>query len=55
MVMVSRWWPRDAAKAAVLEPVAAAFRCDNLGVVDQPVDHGGGGDVVAEDRSWTGP
>jgi hypothetical protein len=39
----------DAAKIAALEPVAVAFEGDDVGVVDQPVDHRGGDDVVAED------
>lgn len=28
---------------AVLEPVAVVFGADDLGVTDQPVDHGGDG------------
>ena len=39
----------DAAEVAVLEPVAVAFEADDVGVVDQAVDHGGGNGVVAED------
>ena len=39
----------DAAEVAVLEAVAVAFQADDLGVVDETVDHGGGDDVVAED------
>ena len=39
----------DAAEVAVFEPVAVALEGDDLGVVDEPVDHGGGDDVVAED------
>jgi hypothetical protein len=47
----------DAAEVAVLEPVAFAFEGDDLGVVDEAVDHGCGDDVVAEDfapanRGW---
>jgi hypothetical protein len=38
----------DAAEVAVFEPVAVAFERDDLGVVDESVDHGGGDDVVAE-------
>jgi len=38
----------DAAEVAVLEPVAGVFEGDDLGVVDQPVDHRGGHDVVTE-------
>jgi hypothetical protein len=40
---------RDSAQVAVLEPVAVAFEADDLGVVDEAVDHRGGDDVVAED------
>src|SRR3954454_16524487 len=36
-------------EVAVWEPVAVAAEGDDLGVVDEPVDHGGGHDVVAED------
>jgi len=36
-------------EVAVLEPVGIAFEAEDLGVVDQPVDHRGGGHVVAED------
>jgi hypothetical protein len=43
----------DAAEVAVFESVAVAFEGDDFGVVDESVDHGGGGDdgddVVAED------
>jgi hypothetical protein len=39
----------DAAEVAVLEPVAVAFEADDVGVVDETVDHGGGDGVVAED------
>jgi hypothetical protein len=49
MVMVPRWRPRGAAKVAVLEPVAVALEGDDLGVVDEAVDHGRGDHVVAED------
>ena len=38
----------DAAEIAVAEPVAVAFEGYNVGVVDDPVDHGGGDDVVTE-------
>jgi hypothetical protein len=48
LVMTRRWWPRGRAKVAVLEPVAVAFEADDLGVVDQAVDHGGGDHVVVE-------
>src|SRR3954447_15888235 len=40
------WW---AGEVAVFEAVAVAFEGEDLGVVDQAVDHGGGDDVVAED------
>src|SRR4051812_31741777 len=39
----------DLAEVAAFEPVAVAFEVDDLGVVDEPVDHGGGDSVVAED------
>src|SRR5712692_9557501 len=35
----------DAAQVTVLEPVGIAFERDDLGVVDEPVDHRGGDDV----------
>jgi hypothetical protein len=38
-----------AAEVAVAEPVAVALEAENFGVVDEPVDHGGGDDLVAED------
>src|SRR5215470_20117122 len=41
----------DAAEVAVAEPVGVALEGDHLGVVDQPVDHGRGDHVVAEDLS----
>ena len=47
--MVPRWWLRGRGQVAVLEPVALAFEADDLGVVDQAVDHGRGDHVVAED------
>ena len=37
-----------AAEVAVTEPVAVAFEGDDLGLVDEAVDHGSGDDVVAE-------
>jgi hypothetical protein len=37
-----------AAEVLVLEPVGVALEVEDLGVVDEPVDHGGGDDVVAE-------
>lgn len=33
---------RDAAEVAVFEPVAVSFQGDDVGVVDEAVDHGGG-------------
>ena len=36
-------------EVAVFEAVAVAFEGEDLGVVNEPVDHRGGGDVVAED------
>ncbi len=38
-------------EVAVFEAVAVAFERDDFGVVDEPVDHRGGDDVVAEDLS----
>ena len=35
--------------ASVAESVAGAFEGDDVGVVDDAVDHGGGDDLVAED------
>ena len=39
----------DAAEVAVFEPVAVSLQGDDVGVVDEAVDHGGGDGVVAED------
>ena len=39
----------DAAEVSVFEPVGVAFEGDDFGVVDEPVDHGRGDDLVAED------
>src|SRR3984957_21257771 len=39
----------DAAEIAVFESVAVSFQGDDVGVVDEAVDHGGGDGVVAED------
>jgi hypothetical protein len=36
------------AEVAAPQPVAVAFEDDDFGVVDEPVDHGGGDGVVAE-------
>ena len=41
----------DAPEVSVLESVAVAFEGDDLGVVHEAVDHGGGDHVVAEDLS----
>jgi hypothetical protein len=38
----------------VLAPVAGAFEGEYVGVVDDPVDHGGGDDLVAEDGAPAG-
>jgi hypothetical protein len=40
-----------AGEVAVFEAVRVAFQREDLGVVNEPVDHRGGGDVVAEDLS----
>jgi hypothetical protein len=36
-------------EVAVLEPVGIAFEAEDLGVMDQPIDHRGSGHVIAED------
>ena len=38
----------DPAEVSVLEPVGVAFESDDFGVVDEPIDHGGGDNFVAE-------
>ena len=43
-----------AAEVAVAEPVAVALEREDLGVVDEPVDHRGGDDLVAEDLAPAG-
>jgi hypothetical protein len=50
------WWSAGGGGAAgagsevaVFEAVGVAFEAEDLGVVDEPVDHRGGGHVVAED------
>jgi hypothetical protein len=48
MVMTLGGGCGDAAKVAVLEPVAVTFEGDDLGVVDEAVDHGRGDHVIAE-------
>ena len=40
---------RRASQIAVAQPVNIAIEGEDLGVVDEPVDHGGGDDIVAED------
>jgi hypothetical protein len=40
----------DAAEVSVFEPVAAAFEGDGLSVVDEPVDHRGGNDLVDDQQ-----
>ena len=37
--------------AAVAEPVAGAFECQDVGVVDDPIDHRCGDGLVAEHAS----
>ncbi len=39
----------DAAEVSVFASVGVSAQGDDLGVVDQPVDHRGGDDVIAED------
>jgi len=39
----------DAAEVSVFESVGVSFDGDDVGVVDEAVDHGGGDGVVAED------
>ena len=41
-------------EVAVFEPVGIAFEAEDLGVVDEAVDHCGGGHVVAEDLAPRG-
>jgi hypothetical protein len=38
----------NAAEVSVFDAVAVSFECDDLGVVDEAVDHGCGDDVIAE-------
>src|SRR6266566_7073000 len=42
-------WCRSSAEVVVFEAVAVALERDQLGVVDEAVDHRGSGGVVAED------
>jgi hypothetical protein len=46
LVGLGGWWSGE---VAVFEAVAVAFEAEDLGVVDEAVDHCGGGDLVAED------
>ncbi len=43
-----------AAEVAVAEAVAVAFEAEDFGVVDEPVDHLGGDELVAEDLAPDG-
>ena len=47
MVLSACCW--CSAEVSVFEPVGVAAEGDDFGVVDEPVDHGGDDDVVAED------
>ena len=40
--------------ASVAEPVAGAFEGEDVGVVNDAVDHGGGDGLVAEDAAPAG-
>ena len=44
----------EAVDAASAEPVAGAFEGEDVGVVDDAVDHGGGDDLVSEYASSAG-
>ncbi len=44
----------QAVDAAAAEPVAGAFEGEDVGVVDDPVDHGGGDGLIAEDVAPAG-
>jgi hypothetical protein len=46
--LVVGWLDRNPAQVAVLESVAVSFERDDLGMVDEAVDHGGGDHVIAE-------
>src|ERR1700751_4089077 len=41
----------DAAEGSVFQPAGVAFEGDCLGGVDEPVDHRGGDDLIADDFS----
>jgi hypothetical protein len=45
------WWR---AEVLVAQPVAVALESEDLGVVDEPVDHRGGDDLVAADLAAGG-
>ena len=47
--MVLRGGRGDAAEVSVFESVGVAADVDDVAVLDEPVDHGGGDDVIAED------
>ena len=38
----------DPSKVAALEPIAVAFKIDDLSVMDQTIDHRGGDGVITE-------
>jgi hypothetical protein len=42
------WVGEDAAEVSVFEPVGVAFEPGDFGVLEEPVDHGSGDDLVAE-------
>jgi hypothetical protein len=49
LVLVGRVLGLSGSEVVVLEAVAVALQREDFGVVDESVDHGGGGGVVAED------
>jgi hypothetical protein len=51
LVLVVCCW--GSAEVSVFEPVGVPAEGDDLGVVDKPVDHGGGDHVVTEDFTPT--
>ena len=51
---VGVWCGRPWLEVFVAQAVAVAFEGDDFGVVDEPVDHGGSDDVVAEDLAPRG-
>jgi hypothetical protein len=46
--------PGNPAKISVFQAVTISFEADDLSVVDEAVNHGGGHDVVGEDLLPTG-